>query len=241
MFLKTNAIILNSIKYSENSVILHVYTQEYGRATYIVNGVKSKKSVIRPALFMPLSILELEVEHNPKKEIQRIKESKIVYPFSSIPFDPIKNSISFLLSEVLSKCLKETEKNPSLFEFVAQSIIFLDNNDKGIANFHLIFLIKLSNFLGFYPNMDNENESTYFDLLNGTFFAEKPLHSNYLAVSESNILKELLLKNFDDMYLLSYSRKQKNEMLEQLIKYYRLHLTEFGQIKSIEILQVLFD
>ncbi len=241
MHTTTQAIILHTVKYSDNSIILHAYTELFGRTSYMINGIKSKKCAIKPALLLPLSIVELEVEHHPKKEIHRIKESKITYSFCSIPFNPIKNSISFFVSEVLFRCLKETEKNDPLFHFLSQSILILDNQDKGIANFHLIFLIRLSSFLGFYPNMDNPASNTYFDLLNGYFLSCKPLHNQFLPIPESDILKELLHNSFETMHTLSYSKEQRNNILGQLIGYYRLHLTEFGQIKSLDVLQTLFS
>ncbi len=241
MHTTTQAIVLHTIKYSDNSIILHAYTEEFGRTSYMVNGIKSKKCVIKPALLLPLSIVELEVEHHPKKEIHRIKESKIIYSFRSIPFNPVKNSMSFFISEILFRCLKETGKNDPLYHFLLQSIILLDSTDNGIANFHLSFLIQLSSFLGFYPNMDNRASNTYFDLLNGYFLSEKPLHTHFLSIPESNILKELLQNDFKTIHTLSYSKKQRNGILEQLIGYYRLHLTEFGQIKSLEVLQTLFN
>lgn len=240
MFLKTRAIILHHIKYSDSSIILHAYTEERGRMAFVVNGIKSKKCVVKSGLLAPLSIVELEISYNPNKEIHRIKECKNTHFFSSIPFCPIKNSIAFLISEVLFRCLKETDKNEPLFNFLLQSIVSLDVLDKGIANFHLIFLVKLSSFLGFQPNMDNEKNNTYFDMINGCFLSSKPLHLNYLSINDSDILKELITNDFETMYSLSLSQQQRNDMLENLINYYSLHLTEFGHIKSISVLQSLF-
>ena len=240
MFTKTQAIILNSVKYSDNSLILHTYTRKHSRMAFVVNGFKSKRCVIKPALQQPLSIVELEMEYQPKRDIQRIKESKIAYPFNNIPFDPVRNSIAFLLSEVLFRCLRETEENKTLFDFLTKSILFLDSAENGIANFHLIFLVKLTAFLGFYPNADQRTENTYFDLINGCFFRNKPTHTHFLSISDSDMLHELLCSELETMHLLSYPRQRKNAMLEQLMQYYSLHLSDFGHIKSFDILQTLF-
>ena len=236
MFCNTRAIILHHIKYSDNSIILHAYTEQRGRMAFVVNGIKGKKCVVKSGLLTPLSVVELEISYNPNKELHRIKECKNAHFYSSIPFCPIKNSIAFLISEVLFRCLKETDKNEPLFDFLLQSIVSLDAQDKSIANFHLIFLVKLSSFLGFQPNMDNEKNNTYFDMLNGCFLSSKPLHINYLSIDDSDILKAFIANNFE----LPLSQQQRNNMLENLINYYSLHLAEFGHIKSINVLQTLF-
>ena len=236
MFCKTKAIILGSIKYSDSSLILHAYTEEYGRTAYVVNGIKSKRCAVKPALLTPLSIVGLETEHNPKRDIQRIKESKIIFSSYNISADPVRNSVAHLLAELLYHSLRETGKNTALFDFLVHSISLLENIEDGIANFHLVFMLKLSAFLGFYPNYDNKAANTFFDQLNGCFLYDKPMHNHFLQIEESNLLKNLLINN----YKTPFTRNQRNKMLEELLNYYRLHLTHFGEIRSVGVLRKLF-
>ena len=236
MFCKTRAIVLGSVRYSDCSLVMHAYTEECGRMAYVVNGIKSRRCAVRPALLTPLSIVELEAEHNPKRDIQRIKESKIIFSSCGISADPTRNSIAHLLAELLCHALRETGKNTALFDFLTQSITHLENIGAGLANFHLVFMLKLSAFLGFYPNYENKASNTCFDQLNGCFLYETPMHRHYLPVDESNLLKELLTNG----YQTPCTRAQRNKMLETLIDYYRLHLTHFGEIRSAAVLRELF-
>ena len=236
MFCKTRAIVLGSVRYSDNSLILHTYTEECGRTAYVVNAIKSKRCAVKPALHTPLSIIELEAEHHPKRDIQRIKDSRIIFSSCGISADPVRNSIAHLLAEVLYHSLRETEKNTALFDFLAHSISYLENIESGIANFHLVFMLKLSAFLGFYPNFDNKAANTFFDQLNGCFLYDKPMHSHFLQIEESNLLKEFLTRNYET----PSTRNQRNKMLEDLLNYYRLHLTHFGEIRSAGVLRELF-
>jgi DNA repair protein RecO (recombination protein O) len=241
MFSNTQAIVLHTVKYSDSSVILHAYTEQYGRMAFVVNGIGSKKARFKTALLLPLSIVELEIDYNPNKDIHRVKESKGVYFFRSIPVDPVKNCMTFLMAEVLYRCLKESDVNGELFHFLAESIVLLDVIDRGTANFHLVFLLKLSSFLGFHPNMDNMGSNTYFDMVSGCFTANKPLHANYLSIYDSNVLKELIASGFEGIDCLSFSQVQRNVVLENLVNYYGLHQTGLGQLKSIKVLQTLFN
>jgi DNA repair protein RecO (recombination protein O) len=241
MFYKTRAIVLGSVKYSDNNLLLHAFTEETGRTTYVINGIKSKRCVAKPALLAPLSIVEIETEHNPKRDIQRIRESKIIFSSYGISADPVRNSIVHLLAEVLRHCLCETERNDILFEFLLKSIEKLDKTESGVANFHLVFLLKLSAYLGFYPNADNRAANTYFDQMNGCFFTEKPMHKHFLPIGDSALLRTFLSINYDTLHTFACPRSQKNALLQHLLDYYRLHLAHFGEIRSAEVLKVLFE
>ncbi|GHT32888.1 DNA repair protein RecO [Bacteroidia bacterium] len=236
MFCNTRAIVLGSVKYSDNNLLLHAYTEETGRTTYVINGIKSRRCVAKPALLAPLSIIEIEAEHHPKRDIQRIKESKIVFSSCNISANPVRNSIAHLLAEVLQHCLRETECNAPLFNFLVNSILRLETMEEGIANFHLVFMLNLSAYLGFYPNYDNKAANTFFDQMNGCFLYDKPLHRHFLPIEESNLLKDFLINGCET----ACTRTQRNRLLDELLDYYRLHLTHFGEIKSCAVLKVLF-
>jgi len=237
---KTIGIILHSVKHSDKATIITVYTQYFGRASYMVFGVNKKKSIVRSSFLQPLTIVEMDVVHSPGKDIQHIKDIRIAHPFNGIPFDPVKNSLALFLSEMLFRVLRHTEPDEQLFLFLENSIQQLDNCEAGIANFHLIFLLKLTRYLGFEPNLDNVHKK-YFDLMNGIFLAEKPLHVHFLIPEISEKLYEFLLSDFSNMYELSLSRFVRNQLLDSIIDYYRLHVADFHGLHSIAVLQSLFE
>ena len=240
MQIKTAGIVLHSLKYSDSATIVTIYTQQFGRVSYMVYGVNKKKAVCRPALLQPLSIVELDVTHTPTKEIQRIKEIRTAIPFIEIPFEPVKNSIALFLSEVLFRTLRQSEPDEELFDFLEKSIQLLDCCERGIANFHLIFLLKLSRYLGCAPNSEKETNG-YFDLINGVFLQQKPLHSHYLLPELSKDFLKLLNLDYQNMENSVFSRKRRMELLESIVEYYRLHIPDFNGLHSLEVLQSLFD
>lgn len=240
MQIKTTGIVLHSLKYSDSATIVTIYTQQFGRVSYMVYGVNKKKAVCRSALLQALSIVELDVAHSPGKEIQRIKEVRTAIPFTEIPFDPVKNSIALFLSEVLFRTLRQAEPDEELFSFLENSIQLLDCCEHGIANFHLIFLVKLTRYLGCAPNSEKETNG-YFDLINGVFLQQKPLHVHYLLPEISKDLSILLGVDYQNMNSLVFSRKRRYELLESLVEYYRLHIPDFNGLNSLEVLQSLFD
>ncbi len=240
MYINTSGIILHNLKYGDSSTIITVYTLGFGRVSYLVHGVNKKKSTTRLAFFQPLSVVEMEVTHQPAKELQYIKEIRLNYVFTSIPYNPIKNSIALFLSEVLYRILRQVEVDERLYYFLKNSIETLDSSTGSVSNFHLIFLIQLSRYLGFEPNRE-ENNHLYFDLLNGVFQKEKPHHLHYLLPEDAALFEQCLQTDFDTMQHLKLTRQQRVQLLENLVDYYKLHVPNFHGLKSLEVLQNLFD
>lgn len=239
MIHQTKGIVLNHIKYKESSIIVNVYTQVFGRQSYVVNRVRTSKNKGNTVLLQPLSLIDMQVYHRPKSHLQRLKEFKLLHPLTSIPFDQSKRAIAFFLTEVMSKVLREEEQNEHLFDFIYRGIEVFDTGVEGAHNFHLFFLFQLSRFLGFGPG-PNEEGDTVFDLMNGRFISYEPTHGYYI--------KGEMLKNWEQLYhlhveqlsILKMSSTQRSELLEVLIRYYELHLEGLGTIKSLDVLQALF-
>lgn len=236
---KTTGIILHTTKYTDAASIVTVYTRQFGRVSYLVYGVNKKKSGNRAALLQPLSIVEMEVKHAPGKDIQQIKEIRLEFAFTGIPFDSVKNSLALFLSEILFKALRQTEPDESLFLFLENSIQQLDYLQIGISNFHLVFLQKLTRYLGFEPNV--ENGGKYFDLMNGVFQTEKPLHIHFLSPEVTLLFTALLETDYFCMEKLILSRENRSILLKGMAEYYRLHIPEFHNLNSLSVLQSLFD
>lgn len=241
MLIKTRGIVLHAIPYNDKYAIVHVYTEALGRAAYLVSRNRGKKSTVSKALFMPLSVLEMEVEHLNKRDLHRIKETKLCYPQSELFSNPLKNVLALFLAEVLFRVVKETEPDERLFAYLYQSIQLLEYADKGIANFHLVFLLGLLRYMGIFPNVESHKENTYFDMLNGEFTNRIPQHRHYLDREESLIFARLLRISFENMSLYSFSRQDRVLIINRIFEYYRLHLPEFPEIKSLSVMQSLFD
>ena len=196
---------------------------------------------MKRAFFQPLSLIEIEADLKGSRQLQRIKEVRCLYPFAGIPYDQIKNSLSFFVAEVLYRSLRDTEKNTTLFDFLMQSIQMLDLCEKGIANFHIVFLIKLTRYIGFYPNLEGQRPGWYFDLSGGVFVPVCPIHNAWLNPSDAERFARLMQINYENMSAFHFEHNQRIEIIRQMLNYYRIHLTDFPPIKSLEVLQEVFS
>ena len=58
---KTEAIVIQSIRYGDSSLIVKMLTEEYGMQSYMVKGVYGSRSKFRPALFQNMTILDIAI------------------------------------------------------------------------------------------------------------------------------------------------------------------------------------
>ena len=241
MLQKTSGIVLHTLKYKDTSIIVDIYTEVAGRASFVVSVPRSRKAAVKSVLFQPLALVELEADFRPTATIYKVKEAKSFYPFSTLPYDPYKSAIALFLSEFLYRAVREEAENRPLFAYLRHSIIWLDECGTGFANFHLVFLMRLSRFLGLYPNLEDYHKGDYFDMRNACFTPLRPqLHSDYIAPEEASRLTRLMRMNYETMHLFAMSRRERNRCLEIINEYYRLHLPDFPELKSLPVLQELF-
>ena len=237
MLHKTKGIVLKTTDYAENSVIAKIFTQKFGLQSYLIKGVKKPKAKIRLNMLQPLHILDLVGYHKPNGTIQRISDARSEPILQTIPYDIIKSSLVLFINEVIYKSLKQEHEEPILFEFIAKSIELLDQTENGVANFHLIFLMKLTRFLGFYPDMSNADTSAFFDLKNGIFVNHQPLHLSFIETQQMANWLQILRNSMDDFLAVKLSSASRKYLLQKVIAYYTLHIESFGEVKSLAILE----
>lgn len=240
MIFKTRGIVLHHIKYSETSVIATVFTEEFGRQSFLIKGVRSKKSKIKANILQPLYLLDMEVYFKQNRDLQSVKEIQNAFIFRTIPYDLRKSSLAIFIAEVLYKTIREQEANKDLFVFLFHTIQILDVKDEGVKNFHIYFLIQLTKYLGFFPGNKYSEENSYFDLKNGSFVQIKPMHPHYVRPELSKLFSQIIPFSDIQNENVTMNYIQRMEILEKIIEYYYLHNDGVSNIKSLSILKEVF-
>lgn len=233
MLHKTRGIVFRTIRYNDKAVIVNIYTELFGLQGYLVHTGKNKKN----ALLQPLTCLEIAVEHKHNASLQRIKEMQCAPSFSDIPYNTTKSSLAIFIAEVLYRSVKEEESNLPLFEFIHQSITLLDSEQNSCSNFHLLFLVQLSGFLGFFPGNEYSENNCLFDMEEGVFVSGQPVHANFTNKQTAQCLSLLMETAVNDHNTLKINKAQRKELLAALVTYYRLHLSEMSEIRSHRVLE----
>ena len=238
MVITTNAIVLSSVKYAEADLIVNCFTQSSGLKGYLLRNVlKSRKGKLRASYFQPLTQLEITAVHRDKGTLERIKEAKVSHPYKSLHTDVVKSAVVMFLAEVLKSAIQEEESNPSLFEYLEAALIWLDEHDD-IANFHILFLLRLTAFLGFYPET-TDMDLSWFNLQEGTFEAH-PSGNACETGQEVEDLKVFLGMNFDALSGVKLTKERRSAVLDLVLLYYQLHLQGYKKPRSLPVLNQLF-
>ncbi len=236
MLVKTKAIVISSLKYQEKSLIVKCLTLSDGVKSYFVpSAFSAKKSNQKIAYFQPLTILEIEANHKNKGTLEHFKEIKLAHAYQTISSDIVKSTIVIFLSEILHHSIHEEEKNENLFLFLESALQWLDTHDN-TANFHLLLLLEMTKFLGFYPDI-TDVENPFFELKEGVFSAT--LTTSCLNEHETHLFKRLIDLKFDSDQKI-FAGIERQILLKILLDYYACHLDGFKKPKSLEVLKEVF-
>ncbi|HRG59233.1 MAG TPA: DNA repair protein RecO [Bacteroidia bacterium] len=232
---KTRGIVLRFLPFNDKNKIVKIYTEHFGLKTFIVSSGNSKSSRQKSALLQALQPIWLETSFVETAKLSRLGEITAAESIMNATLHHAKRSILMFLNEVLYKCLREEQADEPLFNFVIESITFLNKTEQNCHNFHLIFLVQLCQFLGFMPSKNYNNYAKYFFYREGVFDSFK---SDNLMMDEeqSKLFFQLINLNYLTMESLALHTNSRNKLLENILFYYGQHLPSFKEIKSIEVL-----
>lgn len=239
MLVSTQALVFTSVKYAEADLIVSCFTKDYGLKSYMLRGIlKSKKGKLRTSFFLPLTQLSLDAFHKDKGTLERIQEAKVLLPYKTLHTNVVKSGMVMFLAEMLKNSIQEEEANALMYEYISDSLQWLDNHDD-IANFHILFLLNLTQFLGFYPDT-SKSSLPAFNLMDGVF--ENEAFGGYSHEGTGvETLKLFFGINFDALQTINATKTERLEALNLLLIYYQLHLHGFKKPKSLLVLNQLFN
>ncbi len=244
MYEKLHGIVLNVIRYNDRHNIAHVYTDVHGMMSFLVAQGVTRGARLRNAMFMPLSLIEMEARRMPGRELATMRDVRRYAMLADIYADPVKNAIALFVSELLTRVIHEQERNGALYSYVEQSVILLENLQAGVANFHICFLYHLGAHLGIQPDLDTYRPGRWFDMDNGVFVdnpaAMAGAGRHLLVPEEAHVIHLLSHMTFAGLHHFRFNRDERNRVLDTIIAYYRLHNSTIGTLRSPEVLKQLF-
>ncbi|MBR1521954.1 MAG: DNA repair protein RecO [Bacteroidaceae bacterium] len=235
-------IVLRTVKYGDTSLIVDLFTESRGRQSFMASTSRAKRFVRSVSFWQPLSMVEFSADIRPNAgKLPRPVDVHPYYNYVDLPFSPVKSTLALFLAEFLCAALREEKESTPLYRYLEFSLQWLDmvENPSAMANFHLVFLMHLSRFIGIYPNL--ECPDLYFDLLSGCYCDRPPSHSHYLRYAEAQTLPLLFRMDYPTMHLFRFSRQDRQRILHVLNEYYRLHVPNFPELKSLEVLHELYS
>lgn len=237
---KAEGIVLNSVKYGDNALVVQMITNTEGRQSYMIQGVKSQAGHgSKAAMLQPMFLVEFEGIVPTRGSLHRVRDMRLSVPLPNLAFDVRKSTIALFMAEVLYRLVRQVETDSPLFDYVRDAVVALDSADSGVANFHLRFLVGLSSFLGFYPANEYVT-GNWFDIREGRFVAFEPSHRMVLSQPDSELLDLLMNTPFEQLDRVQLSHERRSQFLASMLNYYSYHLDLIYSVKSISILGEVF-
>ncbi len=237
MLQSTRALVFYVARYSDSSGLIKIFTEEAGLQSCIVKSLFSRNAKLKPALFGHLSLLDLIIDNKPGRQIQYIREATVNRFYHEISDSIARTSVLLFINELLYKAIKEEEANTVLFEFIEYTLESLNDKKIPVNSFHLLFLIRLLEHLGFGPTTSLETKGEHFDLLTGMPVIDDPGHSHIISGELLQLLRKMSQMDYSDLVLYTIPRKARFELLNALLDFLRIHIPEMAELKSVKVLQ----
>jgi DNA repair protein RecO (recombination protein O) len=241
MIVSTRGIVLRTVKYSETSLICDILTEKIGLQTYIISGVRKKKAKIGASLLQVMSILDIVAFHKNNRDINRTTEIKSAYVYQEMPYDVVKGAVGLFIAELIQKTIKEQEENQPLFEFLYHAFTLLDTNQNSVANYHIGFMVQLTQYLGFMIDDNYEAEKRgFFDVRAGKFQKDRIANLDGLNEGLSQALFAFCQLPLEETHLVQLNREDRRTLLNRMIRFYQYRIDNFNELNAFKVLQEIF-
>ncbi len=238
--LKTRAFILSTLKYRESSLILEMFTEEKGRASFIISGVRTKTKKHTIGVLQAGNWVEVLAYFRPGAQLNRIKEVRAMRLYKHIPFSVTKRAILLFCTELAHKLIKSQEQHIELFEFLRQFFYLLDEEEKKTANYPLLFVRSLCSYFGIQPSCRKKGRDAYFDMVESAFVSYPPEHELVLKEPITTVFAQILAMDSQSLIEKDIEKGLRQKLLYSWVDYYKIHLDYFKGLKSLEVLNLLF-
>lgn len=234
MQIKDKALVLQSIKYADKKHILKLFTREHGLVSCMARLSNSSSSKLKPSSVMVMNLIDAEIIKKENKDVQLLVEANCSFIYTNIHSDFKKLSIIQFINEILNKTLKDQTSQPELFDFISNSLVYLNDAEENISNFHLYFFLKILEFFGIEPINNFDQINKFFDCREGKFSPIELAQPLGLNENDSLLFSRSLNTNLLTQKL---SNTERSHLLESIISYYKMHMPGFNEVKSLEVLK----
>lgn len=242
MLQSTRGLVFHVSRYADSSGIVKIYTEEYGLQSFIVKSLFSRRARMRPGMFGHLALLDMVADYKPGRTLHYLREISLNKSFHGISDNIGKSTILLFINEVLYKSIREEEVNKELFNFIEYTLVTLNDTTLPIHSFHLLFLIHLSEHLGFGPALSLTGDEGYFDMLTGVSSETLPDHTYYINGQALVLLRLLIQRDYPQLEGFNYAKTVRFELLDKYLDFFRIHLPDMSELKSVKVLhEILSD
>ena len=238
---KIQGIVIDIIKHNDRHNVVTLFTRNRGRVAFLSPTGSGKSARMRNARLQPLSVIETDVNMRQNRELQLLGAVTPYEIWRDLYFNPVKSSIVLFISEFLNRYFRDASPESTAWEFLIAAIRSLDNMQKGLANFHIWFLIRFLDIAGISPDLSNYEDGDCFDMRAGIPVVDGSLHRDILSPEETRILLLLSRITLNNMHHYRLTGSDRRRLLDRLLRYYSIHFPGLSSLKSPDILSEVFS
>ena len=241
MFETLHCIALRTIKYSDSRSILSAWSAERGSVSFAMPAGKGREAGRRRALTMPLAAFEGVCDIRNDRDVMFIRDLKPMHVGMAMISDPAKLAMALFLAEVFEKLLRNSQHDDALSLMIFDTVDALNRtNARGVANFALWTLYRLTVPLGIEPDMSDWRPQALFDLEAARWRMSLPTAGMSFGGDEAKAVRMLSRLNRDNIERLRMTREARRALLDGLLRYYDVHYCKVTPLHSLDVVSELF-
>ncbi|MDO4320625.1 MAG: recombination protein O N-terminal domain-containing protein [Bacteroidales bacterium] len=239
MYQQLRCVALRTIKYDDRRSIVSAWSEQLGRVSFIVPDGASREARRRRALLMPLSLFEGVSDVRSGRDLLSLRDLRPAFVLPELSCDPVKAMVAMFLAEVLERVLREAQPDRLLTAFLFESVVRLDSmcDRTAVANFALVFLYRLGYFAGIQPDGSTWRRGRFFDMTAACFRQSAALEGESLDPDAARLVRLLDGLTYDNSCHLHLPRGVRGGLLDGILRYYSLHHTPLGDLRSLEVVR----
>lgn len=241
MYEHLDAVVLRAVRHSDARWVVTLLTRQRGPLAFLVSMGTTAGSRRRRAVLMPMNVIELEGDIRPNRSLHTMRGAQAMFPLPSLSQHPVKIIMAQLMAEVLTAATRDEQHDPLLYDFTRYSAMALEAADERgmtLANFHLAFLVGLTRFVGIEPDFTDVAAGATFSLEEGRVAWGTP---NTLSPTETAFAARLARINYRTSRLFRLSRRERNDILDGILRYYTLHGVPLSSLRTVSLAREIFD
>ena len=235
MRITTEALVLKTLPHSDSRDVGVLYSRGQGRFSVLMPAAGKRRR--RPA---PLTVIEGNVSFSSTSSMHKQYAYETAEPFSGISLSPLKSAQALFIADFLDRLLAESPGEPLLWDHIVSRLRHFSAMKRGAADFSILFLLSLLPFAGITPITDNYSPGSFFDLRAGTYTSFRPTHNDVLEGTEAGMPRILSRLNSRTAPIVCRSGKRRMEIIEGILRYYRIHFPTVAKVRAHLILSQLF-
>jgi DNA repair protein RecO (recombination protein O) len=179
VIVKSDAIVLRTMKYRDTSRIAVLYTRETGKISVIAKGVRDGKSRMAGAL-QPMNHVGVLFYMKESRDLQLLTQCDLARPFPGLSTDLDRMAAAMAAVELTDAVTPPEEPNVPLFDLLTSTLQAVSTATKQPGNALYYFELHLLGIIGFRPDMRL--------CVNCRTRVEPPTHGGSVHLSANGIL-----------------------------------------------------